>query len=158
MYFSAAVSTWYGINYFLFCGSLVGNILHREIKESKSTEIVKSKLRETPLAPVLLRFDKYQRRIQNPVGFSSFKPLTISARSYFLEAWLVPEYSSEYYYMNRFNWCFLFFVFFVSWYLLAFIPESDPMINKALIVMLITDPLRTAELFYLVYCSCFYLE
>ena len=42
-------------------------------------------LKETFLALVLC-FDKYQRRIQNPVGFNSFKPLTISARSYFLEA------------------------------------------------------------------------
>ena len=156
MYFSAAGSTWHGINYFLFCGSLLGNTLHREIKESNSTEVVKSKLRETFLAPVLC-FDKYQRHIQNPVCFNSFKPLTISARSYFLEAWLVSEYPSEYYYMNRFNWCFLFFIF-VSCYLLAFILDFDPMINKALIIMLITDPLRIAELSYLVYCSCFYLE
>ena len=85
MYVSAAGSTWHGINYFPFCGSLLGNTLHREIKESNSTEVVKSKLRETFLAPVLC-FDKYQRRIQNPVGFNRFKSLTISARSYFLVA------------------------------------------------------------------------
>ena len=41
MYFSAAGSTWHGINYFSFCGSLLGNTLHREIKESNSTEVVK---------------------------------------------------------------------------------------------------------------------
>ena len=88
MYFSAAGSTWHRINYFLFCWSLLGNTLHSEIKESNSTEVAKWKLTETFLAPVLC-FDKYQRRIQNPVDFNSFKPLTISARSYFLEAWLV---------------------------------------------------------------------
>ena len=87
MYFSSAGSTCHGINYFLFCGSLSGNTLHREFKESNSTEVVKSKLTETFLAPVLLCFDKYQRRIQNPVGFNSSRPLIISPRSYFLEAW-----------------------------------------------------------------------
>ena len=46
----------------------------------------------------------------------------------------------------------------ISWYLLAFILDFDPMINKALIIMLITDPLRTAELSYVVHCSCFYSE
>ena len=88
MYVSAAGSTWHGINYFPFCGSLLGNTLHREIKESNSTEVVKSKLRETFFASALC-FDKYQRRIQNPVGFNSVKPLTVSARSYFLKAWRV---------------------------------------------------------------------
>ena len=39
----------------------------------------------------------------------------------------------------------------ISWYLLAFILDFDPIINKALIIMLITDPLRTAEL------SCLYI-
>ena len=85
MYISAAGSTWHGINYFSFCGSLLGNTLHQEIKESNSTEVVKSKLREMFLTPVLC-FDKYQRCIQNPVGFNSFKPLTVYARSYVLEA------------------------------------------------------------------------
>ena len=94
MYFPAAGSTWHGISYFSFCGSLLGNTLDREIKESNSTEVFKSKLRETFLAPVLC-FDKYRRRIQNPVGFNSFKPLTISAISYFWEAWRVSEYPSE---------------------------------------------------------------
>ena len=46
----------------------------------------------------------------------------------------------------------------ISWHMLAFILDLDPMINKALIIMLITDPLRIAELSYLVYCSCFYSE
>ena len=46
----------------------------------------------------------------------------------------------------------------INWYLLAFILDSDPMRNKALIIMLITDPLRIAELSDLVYCSCFYSE
>ena len=96
---------------FLFCGSLLGNTLHPEIKESNSTEVAKSKLRETFLAPVLC-FDKYQRNIQTPVGFNSFKILTICAISYFLEAWRVSEYPPEYYYMKRINWCF-FFCFFL---------------------------------------------
>ena len=56
-----------------------------DIEESNSTEVVKSKLKEKFLAPVLC-LDKYQRRIQKPVHFNSFKPLTISARSYFLVA------------------------------------------------------------------------
>ena len=72
MHFSAAESTWHGINDFSFCGSLLGNALDREIKESKSAEVAKSKLRETFLAPVL-GFGKYQRSIQAPVGFNSFK-------------------------------------------------------------------------------------
>ena len=46
----------------------------------------------------------------------------------------------------------------ISWYLLVFILDFDPMINKALIVMVITDPLRITELTYLVSCSCFYSE
>ena len=46
----------------------------------------------------------------------------------------------------------------ISWYLLALIIDFDPMINKALIIMLTTDPLRIAELSYLVYCSYFYSE
>ena len=138
---------------YIFCGSLLGNTL-QYFSPWDIKEVVRSKLRETFLAPVLC-FDKYQRRIQNPVGFNSFEPLTISAGSYFLVAWLMSEYPSEYYYVNRFNWCFLFFV---SWYLLAFILDLDPMINKALIIMLITDPLSIAELSYLLHCSCFYLE
>ena len=81
MYFSPAGSTWHGVN----CGSLLGNTLPREIKESDSTEVSNSKFKQTFLTPVLC-VDKYQRRIKNPVGFNSFKPLTISARSYFLEA------------------------------------------------------------------------
>ena len=36
--------------------------------------------------------------------------------------------------------------------------DFDPMINKALIIMLKTDPLRIAELSYLMHCSCFYSE
>ena len=44
MYFPAAGSTWHGINYFSFCRSLLGNNLHREIKESNSTEVVKPNL------------------------------------------------------------------------------------------------------------------
>ena len=61
------------------------------------------------LVPVLF-LNKYQSRIQKQVSFNSFKPLTISARSYFLEAWQVSEYQSEYYYMNRFDvFYFLFF-------------------------------------------------
>ena len=156
MYISAAGSTWHGINYFSFCGSLLGNTLHQEIKESNSTEVVKSKLREMFLTPVLC-FDKYQRCIQNPVGFNSFKPLTVYARRYVLEAGWVSAYPSEFYYMNRFNWCFL-FCFFISRCLLAFILDFDPMINKTLIMILITDPLRTVELSCLVDCSYFYLE
>ena len=85
MYFSAAGSTGHRIDQFLFCGFLLGNTFQREIKESNSTEVFKSKLRETFLAPVLC-FNKYQRRTQNPVGFNSSKTLTIFARSYFLEA------------------------------------------------------------------------
>ena len=55
MYFPAAGSTWHGINYFSFCGSLLGNTVHRKIKESNSTEVFKSKLRETFVAAVLFR-------------------------------------------------------------------------------------------------------
>ena len=55
MYFPAAGSTWHGISYFSFCGSLLGNTLHRKIKESNSTEVFKSKLRETFVAAVLFR-------------------------------------------------------------------------------------------------------
>ena len=79
------------------------------IKKSNSTEVVKSKLRKTFLAPVLC-FDKFQRCIQNLHGFNNFKPLTISVESYFLVASLVSEYPSEYYYMNRFSWRFSFFI------------------------------------------------
>ena len=46
----------------------------------------------------------------------------------------------------------------ISWYLFAFILDLDPMINKALIIMLITDPLRVGELSYLAYCPYFYSE
>ena len=66
---------------------------------------------------------------------------------------MVSEYLSEYYYMNRYNW-----YFFIHWCLLVFIVDFDPMTNKVLIIMLITDPLRKAELAYLVFCSCFYSE
>ena len=80
MHFSPAGSTCQGINYFLFCGSLLGNTLPRKIKESNSTEVFKSKLKETFLAPVLWVY-KDQRRIQNPESFNDFKPLTVCARS-----------------------------------------------------------------------------
>ena len=128
MYFSSAGSICHGINYFLFCGSLLGNTLHREIKESNSTEVVKSKLRETFLAPVLC-FDKYQRRIQNPVGFNSSKPLTISARSYFLETWCLSTH------LNTTLWIELIGVFYLFIFLLVFVSilDFDPMINNALI-------------------------
>ena len=92
IHFSPAGSAWHGINYFLFCRSLLGNTLPRKVKESSPTVVFKSKLKETFFAPVLC-VDKYQGRIKNPVGFNSFKPLTISARSYFLEAWLVSDYT-----------------------------------------------------------------
>ena len=79
------------IKYFVFCGSLLGNTLPCEIKESNYTEVFKSKLIETFLAPVLC-VNKYQRCIQNAVGFNIFKPFTIFFGSYFLEARLVSEY------------------------------------------------------------------
>ena len=37
----------------------------------------------------------------------------------------------------------------ISWYLLAFMQDFGPMINKALIIMVTLDPLRVAELPYL---------
>ena len=48
MHFPPVSSTWHGINYLLFSGSLLGNtLLPREIKESNSTEVFKAKLKET---------------------------------------------------------------------------------------------------------------
>ena len=47
MYFPVVPSTWHGINYLLFSGSLLGNtLLPREIKESSFTEVFKAKLKE----------------------------------------------------------------------------------------------------------------
>ena len=46
MHFPPVPSTWHGINYLLFAGSLLGNTLPREIKESNSTEVFKAKLKE----------------------------------------------------------------------------------------------------------------
>ena len=97
MYFPAAGSTWHGINYFSFCGSLLGNTLHLRLRKVTLQKFLNQNLEKRLWQ--LYCFDKYQRRIQNPVGFNSFKPLTISARSYFLEAWRVSEYPSEKYYI-----------------------------------------------------------
>ena len=44
MFFPAAGSTWHGISYFSFCGSLLGNTLDREIKENNSTEFLNQNL------------------------------------------------------------------------------------------------------------------
>ena len=86
MHFTLVPSTGHGINYLLFSGSLLGHTLPREIKESTQQKFLKQNLekQETFLAHVLC-VDKDQRRIQNPVGFNDFKPLTVCARSYFLE-------------------------------------------------------------------------
>ena len=46
MHFPPVPSTWHAINYLLFAGSLLGNTLPREIKESNSTEVFKAKLKE----------------------------------------------------------------------------------------------------------------
>ena len=47
MHFLLVPSTWHGINYLLFSGSLLGNThLPREIEESNSTEVFKAKLKE----------------------------------------------------------------------------------------------------------------
>ena len=46
MHFTLVPSTGHGINYLLFSGSLLGNTLPREIKESNSTEVFKEKLKE----------------------------------------------------------------------------------------------------------------
>ena len=46
MHFPPVPSTWHGINYLLFSGSLLGNTLPREIKESNSTEVFKAKVKE----------------------------------------------------------------------------------------------------------------
>ena len=81
MHFSPARSTWHGINNFLFSRSLLGNNLPREIKE----KFLNPSLKKRFLHPHCV--DKYQRCIQNPVGFNSFKSLAISGRSYFLEDW-----------------------------------------------------------------------
>ena len=46
MHFPPVPSTWHGINYLLFSGSLLGNTIHREIKESNSTEVFNTKFKE----------------------------------------------------------------------------------------------------------------
>ena len=68
MHFPPVPSTWHGIDYLLVSGSLLGNnLLPREIKESKSAEVFKAKLKD--------------------IGrFNDSKPLTAYARSSFLEA------------------------------------------------------------------------
>ena len=122
MHFPLVPSTWHEINYLLFSGTLLGNILFpHKIKENNTTEVLKVKLKEIGNVSCICTecVAKDQRRIQNPVSFNDFNPLnefnplTVCARSYFLELLLVSEYPSEYYYLNSFNCCiFVFFVFF----------------------------------------------
>ena len=47
MHFLLVPSSWHGINYLLFSGSLLGNtLLPREVKESNSTEVFQGKFKE----------------------------------------------------------------------------------------------------------------